>query len=243
MKKSTKIVWGVALIIIGVIIALDRLNVISFDVIFDGWWTLFIIVPCAIGLFQRQNVAGNLIGVIVGACLLAVHKEWLDWDLVGEMIFPVVLVAIGLGVVFTKKEKETFDESEKEEETLVENPVINEEVGVSNSMEKKKLNVFFAFSGGKSVVDGDKVTGGDVTAIFGGSDCDLTNAVFQGVTQLNVNAIFGGVKLILPENVNVKINPTSIFGGTTNNRNSANDESAPTVYVNAFSMFGGIKIQ
>ncbi|MBE5753441.1 MAG: hypothetical protein E7343_05190 [Clostridiales bacterium] len=243
MKKSTKIVWGVALIVIGAIIALDRLNVISFDVIFDGWWTLFIIVPCAIGLFQRQNVTGNLIGVIVGVCLLAVHREWLDWDLVGEMIFPLILVALGLGVIFTKKDKETFDESEKEEETLIENPVINEEVGVSNPIQTKKLNVFSVFSGGKSVVDGDKVTGGDVTAIFGGSDCDLTNAVFEGVTKLNVNAIFGGVKLILPENVNVKINPTSIFGGTTNNRNSANDASAPTVYVNAFSMFGGIKIQ
>lgn len=243
MKKSTKIVWGVALIVIGAIIALDRLNVISFDVIFDGWWTLFIIVPCAIGLFQRQNVTGNLIGVIVGISLLSVHREWLDWDLVGEMIFPLILVALGLGVIFTKKDKETFDESEKEEETLIENPVINEEIGVSNPIQTKKLNVFFAFSGGKSVVDGDKVTGGDVTAIFGGSDCDLTNAVFEGVTKLNVNAIFGGVKLILPENVNVKINPTSIFGGTTNNRNSANDASAPTVYVNAFSMFGGIKIQ
>ena len=242
MKKSTKIIWGVALIIVGVIIALDRLNVISFDVIFDGWWTLFIIVPCSIGLFQRQNVTGNLIGVIVGVSLLAVHREWLDWDFVGEMIFPLVLVAVGVGVIFNKKEKETLDELEKEER-LIENPVINEEVGFSNTTETKKLNVFFAFSGGKSVVNGDKVTGGDVTAIFGGSDCDLTNAVFQGVTKLNVNAIFGGVKLILPENVNVKINPTSIFGGTTNNRNSANNENAPTVYVNAFSMFGGIKIQ
>lgn len=242
MKKFTKIIWGVALIIIGVIIALDRLNVISFDVIFDGWWTLFIIVPCAIGLFQRQSVTGNLIGVIVGVTLFAVHRGWLNWDLVGDMIFPVILVAVGAGVIFTKKEKETFDELEKEE-TLIENPVINEEVSFSNTPETKKLNVFFAFSGGKSVVNGDKVTGGDVTAIFGGSDCDLTNAVFQGVTQLNVNAIFGGVKLILPENVNVKINPTSIFGGTTNNRNSANNENAPTVYVNAFSMFGGIKIQ
>ena len=242
MKKSTKIVWGVALIIIGAIIALDRLNVISFDVIFDGWWTLFIIVPCAIGLFQRQSVTGNLIGVIVGVTLFAVHRGWLNWDLVGDMIFPVILVAVGAGIIFTKKEKETFDELEKEE-TLIENPVINEEVSFSNTPETKKLNVFFAFSGGKSVVNGDKVTGGDVTAIFGGSDCDLTNAVFQGVTQLNVNAIFGGVKLILPENVNVKINPTSIFGGTTNNRNSANNENAPTVYVNAFSMFGGIKIQ
>lgn len=242
MKKFTKIIWGVALIIIGAIIALDRLNVISFDVIFDGWWTLFIIVPCAIGLFQRQSVTGNLIGVIVGVTLFAVHRGWLNWDLVGDMIFPVILVAVGAGVIFTKKEKETFDELEKEE-TLIENPVINEEVSFSNTPETKKLNVFFAFSGGKSVVNGDKVTGGDVTAIFGGSDCDLTNAVFQGVTQLNVNAIFGGVKLILPENVNVKINPTSIFGGTTNNRNSANNENAPTVYVNAFSMFGGIKIQ
>jgi hypothetical protein len=36
MKKSTKITWGIALIVIGVYVALNRLNVIAFDVIFGG---------------------------------------------------------------------------------------------------------------------------------------------------------------------------------------------------------------
>lgn len=241
MKKSTKIIWGIALIVIGVFVALNRLNVIAFDVIFDGWWTLFIIVPCAIGLFQRQNVTGNLIGVIVGVTLFAVQKEWLNWAVIGDLIFPVILVAIGVGVIFAKKE-DTQEDAEIEVQEQDDDREGKEEIVFDNASETK-LNVFAAFSGTKSVINGDKVTGGDVTAVFGGTDCDLTNAVFSGETKLNVNAIFGGVKLILPKNVNVKVNPTSIFGGATNKRAQASEPGAPVVYVNALSMFGGVTIQ
>ena len=51
MKKVTGILWGIVLVTVGVILAVNALGIASIDIFFDGWWTLFIIVPCAVGLF------------------------------------------------------------------------------------------------------------------------------------------------------------------------------------------------
>ena len=45
MKKLTKILWGIALVLAGGIFALKALGLTNIEVFFDGWWTLFIIVP------------------------------------------------------------------------------------------------------------------------------------------------------------------------------------------------------
>ena len=37
MKKLTKILWGIVLIVLGVVFALNALNIANIDVFFDGW--------------------------------------------------------------------------------------------------------------------------------------------------------------------------------------------------------------
>ena len=49
MKKIEEILWGVFFIAIGIIIGLNALGITDINIFFDGWWTLFIIVPCFIG--------------------------------------------------------------------------------------------------------------------------------------------------------------------------------------------------
>lgn len=70
MKKIENTVIGLILIIIGVIIGLNAFHITNIDLFFDGWWTLFIIVPCFFGLFKDQDKTGNIIGLIVGIYLL-----------------------------------------------------------------------------------------------------------------------------------------------------------------------------
>ena len=51
MKNVRNVLWGIVLIAVGVIIALHAFGVADISIFFDGWWTLFIIVPCTVGLF------------------------------------------------------------------------------------------------------------------------------------------------------------------------------------------------
>ena len=70
MQKATKIIWGIILIAVGALFALNALGLTTFHLFFDGWWSLFIIIPCTIGLFTERDKTGNLIGIAVGVFLL-----------------------------------------------------------------------------------------------------------------------------------------------------------------------------
>ena len=60
MKKFKSIIWGIVLVAVGVIVALNALEITDIDIFFEGWWTLFIIIPCFIGIFTSREKFGNL---------------------------------------------------------------------------------------------------------------------------------------------------------------------------------------
>ena len=66
MKKANSIFWGLALVAVGVFLGLNAFGITDINIFFDGWWTLFIIVPCTIGLFTDYDKTGNLIGILIG---------------------------------------------------------------------------------------------------------------------------------------------------------------------------------
>ena len=59
MKQFRSIIWGIAIIALGVILGGNALGWFSIDIFFDGWWTLFIIVPSAIKLVFLCNFKKN----------------------------------------------------------------------------------------------------------------------------------------------------------------------------------------
>ena len=70
MKKVESILWGIVFIVLGLIIAGNVLGITNIRIFFNGWWTLFIIIPCFIGLFKNNRRTGNIIGLIIEVALL-----------------------------------------------------------------------------------------------------------------------------------------------------------------------------
>ena len=70
MKKTANWLWGFVLIALGVILGINALGIAHINIFFPGWWTLFIIVPCAIGLFTDEHKGGATFGLVLGICLL-----------------------------------------------------------------------------------------------------------------------------------------------------------------------------
>ena len=92
MKKIENTVIGFILIIIGVIIGLNAFHITNIDLFFDGWWTLFIIVPCFFGLFKDQDKTGNIIGLIVGIYLLLYCQGLINFQFAWKIVVPVIFV-------------------------------------------------------------------------------------------------------------------------------------------------------
>ena len=70
MKKISNLLWGLIFILVGVVFGLNALGISDINIFFDGWWTLFIIVPCFIGLFNDDDKSGNLIGLIISTTMI-----------------------------------------------------------------------------------------------------------------------------------------------------------------------------
>ena len=62
MKKNVKnILCGVILILIGLLIACNELKITNMNIFFYRWWTLFIIIPCFVNLFDDDDKTGSIV--------------------------------------------------------------------------------------------------------------------------------------------------------------------------------------
>ena len=213
MNNMKSILWGVVLVLLGVLVGTNSLGITNIDIFFDGWWSLFIIIPCFIGLFSNEDKTGNIIGLLVGVILLLGMNDILDLDKIWKLIVPSIIVIIGLSLIF----KNSF------------NSKVNDKINKLNKEKNSDDNYFAAFSGQ------------DVTACFGGIKLDLREAIIEKDIVINASSIFGGINILVPEDVNVIVKSTSIFGGVTNKKENTN--SKKNIYINAMCMFGGVDIK
>lgn len=225
MKKNKGILWGIVLVAAGLLWALNSLGIAHIDLFFDGWWTLFIIVPCAIGLFTERDKTGNIIGILIGAFLLLCAQNILSWSLLWKLLVPAILVVIGVKMVIGTVRGNKANEVLKQQK----------EAG------KAPRSACSIFSGGDMIVDGEVFDGAELTAVFGGVKCDLRKAVIDHDCAIEASAIFGGIDILVPETVNVRVNSTGLFGGISNKTQARKD--MPTLYVNGVSLFGGVDIK
>lgn len=226
MNNIKNILWGIILVIIGVIIGLNTIGITDIDIFFDGWWTLVIIVPCFIGLFTNKDKTGNIIGLLVGVILLLGMQNIIDFNLIWKLLLPSIIVIIGLSLIF----KNTF------------NSKINNEIKKLNNKNTKDNEYCATFSGQRIDFPNEKFKGATLNSVFGSITCDLREAKIKEDVVINASSVFGGIDIIVPDDVNIKIKSNSIFGGV-NNKKKNNEDKKYTIYVNASCLFGGVDIK
>src|SRR5699024_11204696 len=70
------------------------------------------------------------------------------------------------------------------------------------------------FSGSDIRSNSQKFEGGEVTAVFGGTKIDLRDVrLAEGGAHLELNVVFGGITLIIPQNMQIEASGTPLFGG------------------------------
>lgn len=229
MKNFSNVIWGILLVALGVILGLNAFEITNIDIFFDGWWTVFIIVPCLTSLFDNsESKTGNIIGLIIGILLLLSCQEVIGFDVVWKLLFPIILIMIGLSVIFKNAIRGSIKNKIKE---------INEKNNTKDAQE-----YIATFSGQKLDFSEEKFNGCSLSAVFGGIEMDLRNAIIKEDVVINASSIFGGIEIQAPKDANVKVNSTSIFGGASSKVKN-NDNNKITIYVNATCLFGGVEIK
>ena len=225
MKKTNSILIGGLFIIIGIILALNILGLANINIFFKGWWTLFIIIPCLIGLKEDKDKTGNIIGIILGVSLLLASRGILQFENVWKLLAPAILIIIGMSIIL----KDTIQNN------------VKKEISKLNTNNEKEY--YATFSNQNISLTKDECNGAHLNAIFGGITCNLENIELTEDCLINATSIFGGITLYLPEDLNVKITSTSIFGGVSEKRSSKENTKKETLYINVTCIFGGVEIK
>lgn len=225
MNKLSTILWGIVLIALGIVFGLNALEITHITLFFKGWWTLLIIIPSLIGLTTDKDKLGSLIALAIGVILLAAVRDIISFELVSKLALPIILVIIGLVMIFRETVQRKITSKVKE-------------------LSKNDLFSYTAtFSGEKVRFPNKEFKGANINAIFGGVDLDLRDSIVSKEAVIQTSAIFGGVDILVPQNVNIVVKSTSIFGGTDNKIKEREKEEQPTIYINAFNLFGGVDIK
>lgn len=227
MNKGKNLFWGILLIVVGCIWGTNILGITDIDILFDGWWTLFIILPCLHGLVTEYDKMGNFIGLVIGILLLLSCQDIVNLSTIWKLIFPFIVVMIGVKLLF----KDVFQKDFRR---------------VKETLSKKGVHLkehAAVFSGMNIDYSNETFDGADLNAIFGGLHCDLRRAVFTDNCVIKVSSVFGGIDLFVPEDVDVKVSVTCLFGGVSDKRVRKNAGNRTTLYIEGMALFGGVDIK
>ena len=136
--------------------------------------------------------------------------------------------------------REIPDATNKTEEVFEDNAQTYENVGDTD-----KIVCSAVFSGRDIRVDNSYFNGADLSALFGGIDMNLKNALIRNNVTIDVKAVFGGIDIIMPADVRVVMDVTPILGGVENGTRAplGADENTPTVFIRGTCLFGGLEVK
>lgn len=227
--KVEHIVWGLVLVAAGAVLSLKALGVLDVNVFFKGWWTLFILIPSTIDLFTTRHKKASIYGLLLGTLLLLLAWDILTWSLLRKLVFPVLVLYVGIRLLIKGFWKDRVNDLIKK--------VKEQNLGMPQK------HAFAAFSKRKPQYTEEPFYGAELTAVFGSVECDMVGALINQDCVITVNAIFGNVDVFLPADVNVKVQSVTAFGGLDDHKKRPAIESAPTVYIKATGLFGTINLK
>lgn len=224
-NKSSNLIWGLAFIIMGIFYIGN--SFLGWHFSLWSWWPLFIIIPSVTSLIKNGIQFSGLIGLFIGSSFLLASQNVISGETISKLFVPVILILIGVCIIFRNSfsaKKPTTEATQK----------------LYNSSTPEYSAVF---SSNKTIFPNAPFNGTVINAVFGSVELNLRDAIITEDVVINCTSIFAGVDLFVPANVNVKVSSVPIFGGVSNKANDINDLNAPTIFVNATCMFGGIDIK
>jgi len=227
-RIDKRILLGAVLIFLGGLFLLNSLDIISFRVsrvIFS--WPFIMLV---IGLFILANTNKKVLGGILSGlgALFLIPRIFPEVQYDGGIIIPIVLIILGTYIILNKR---------RQAQQNIDDQMIS----------KDKIDDVSIFGGGTKIISSDNFKGGNITAIFGGSEINLIGCkLAEGENVIDVLCVFGGTTIIVPKEWNIAVSVTSILGGFSNksikNFNFIIDPSR-TLHIKGLAMFGGGEVK
>lgn len=235
---APRLFFAILLIAAGALLFLSNLGLLPEFNIWQLWPAIFIVA--GIGKLVSDSrrsgqafgiilIAGGSLFTLVNLGILQVRSHDTSWPL------SLLLMTVGALALVKVLERSDYPRPNigSSQRDVASADVLNEQV-IFGSLKRK--------------IESTSFRGGKLDAVFGGMDINLRQAQISSPERsatLEVNVIFGGIELRVPQTWRVVAQTTGIFGSvedkTTANKLPGFD--GPTLFLTGAAIFGGVEIK
>lgn len=272
-RNDGGIAFGFIILGIGVLLLLKKIGVFIPGWVLT--WPMILIVIGVFTLIKHEfkSLFGAFL-LALGSYFLLRNEFDLDFSL-DRYIFPIALIVLGIYLISKKKKEQDLLKDiqanwqvNKNKKTSA--PIGAEEVKEDDSTSSRftsssssssstfsgassmsgnsfsdTLNIDAILSGVNKRILSKNLKGGKLTAAFGGIDLDLTQADIHGEVTLQIDVIFGGMKLVVPPHWDVRSDVSNIAAGIDDKRvyRESSIDPEKVLILKGTVLFGGLEIK
>jgi predicted membrane protein len=228
------IVIGALIVAVGLVILLDNLKIVR---VYDIWrfWPLFLVAFGLTRILESRSPASNVWGglmVLIGLIFLLdnLHILVFDFDL-GDLIWPLLVIGAGVFMLLRAIDRKKILEGAPPS---------------TGATQSSPFGSWAIFSSVKRKIDSQDFKGCEAMAVFGEVKIDLRKAGIAGdQAVIDVNALFGGVDIRVPENWRVEMKGAGIFGAFEDKTVPPRTDpgvKTPQLIITGTAVFGAAKV-
>ncbi|WP_165806503.1 LiaF transmembrane domain-containing protein [Chitinophaga parva] len=262
---------GLMLIAVGTFFLLDKLDLGLPEWLFQ-WPSLLILIGIVIAI-RNDFRGGNWIAlIVVGSVFLVREADPHFFNIRQELIWPIMLILVGLFIYLrhtfwpdrydcarddwkrrVKREaRNTWEQAYYNSKMPPPPPLPNMGMGPAHAFAKQQsttdddfIYASAVFSGTQKTVLSKNFQGGNLTAMFGGLEVNLMQADINGTAVLHVNTFCGGTEIIVPGNWTVRLEETTMFGGSEDSRPASllSPDPNKVLVIRGSCVFGGLEVK
>lgn len=218
-QRVTKNISGAIIVAVGTALLLSSLKVLDISSILADYWPLLIVLAAGvifINDFRSWPVAAFV--AVLGGLFQLRELNIIDvqpWSIV----WPLIIIFVGVSLLFGRSY-------------------------VGKRVSKSERDDVSAIMAGTTVVNHSKAfKQSNATAIMGGARIDLRQADFDKEALIEVFGFWGGVEIVVPENIVIRNQINNIMAGTEDKTKQTTDKKSPVLTVAGTLIMAGVSIR
>lgn len=224
-RVTARLVVGLAIMMAGLVLALDSLGVVDGTVLFRFWPLVLVAIGVVKWLSPPRQLSSGIVWILAGSAFLLVTLGRMSFG----GIWALLLLFIGANIAYR----------------ALRPPVRPDPLAPGAGFDT--VAVFGGCKTGAVTAPGGPPTefkGGSAMAVFGGCEIDLRRAVLPdgGAAVVDVFAMFGGIEIKVPDDWQV-VNRGNAFLGGFENKSRPLPGSQKRLVVTGTAIMGGVEVK
>jgi hypothetical protein len=245
-RLRLRVLFGMALALLGILFTLDNLGVLDArDYIRFGW-------PVALIAYGTLNLTATrpgsrlwgAVALVAGVALMGQRLGL--WDAELRSFAPLLLVLLGGYIVWQsmRSDRKPGAETSREWRSSYADATSDHATTSEPTVDSgESISAVAVLAGIERKVTSPAFRGGELTAVLGGGQIDMREAIpAGGQAVVDVFAVMGGLEIRVPDSWVIEVRATPVLGAIRDTRPPASS-AGPRLIVRGMVFLGGVEFK